>query len=130
MKDSENPFNSFENAVKEAEKKGGSGIIADPEKWIGLQDWEIEQSEMRKKELKQRLESGNISINQFHIQNDFELSKYGKELFEYVKALTDSFNYDDSDSMTDYFDTGFYLTLAIGKWNKKFELIGGKNFEA
>lgn len=85
---------------------------------------------MRKKELKQRLESGNISVNQFHIQNNFELSEYGKELFEYVKELADSFNYDDSDSMTDYFDTGFYLDLAIGKWTKKFELIGGERIEA
>ena len=130
MKDSKNPFNSFENAIKEAEKNSSSGIIANPENWVGLQDWEIEQSEMRKAELKQRLESGNISINQFQIQNDFELSEYGKKVFEYVKDLADSFNYDDSDSMTDYFDTGFYLTLAIGKWNKKFELIGGEKFEA
>lgn len=130
MKDLKNPINSFENAVLEAEKSSISGIIANPEKWVGLQDWEIEQSEMRKKELKQRLESGNISVNQFHIQNDFELSEYGKQLFEYVKDLADSFNYDDSDSMTDYFDQGFYLDLAIGKWNKKFELIGGERIEA
>ena len=123
MKDSKNPFNSFENAIKEAEKNNSSGIIANPENWVGLQDWEIEQSEMRKAELKQRLESGNIQISQFNIDNDYELSEYGKQLFEYIKNLADSFNYDDSDSMIDYFDKGFYLKLSIGKWDKKFELL-------
>ena len=123
MKDLKNPINSFENAVLEAEKSVSSGIIADPEKWAGLRDWEIERSEQRKAELKNRLESGNIQISQFNIDNDYELSEYGKQLFEYIKNLADSFNYDDSDSMIDYFDKGFYLKLSIGKWDKKFELV-------
>lgn len=34
-----------------------------------------------------------------------------------------SFNYDNSDSYTDYFDTRFYLHVEIGKWNKPFQVL-------
>jgi len=30
--------------------------------------------------------------------------------------------YDNSDSMTDYFDTAYYIHLSIGKWNKPYEM--------
>ncbi len=31
--------------------------------------------------------------------------------------------YDNSDAMTDYFDTAFYTHLQIGGWNKDYELV-------
>jgi len=36
-----------------------------------------------------------------------------------VKALIDSYNYDDSDAMTDYFDVGFYSHLYLGSYTRK-----------
>jgi hypothetical protein len=33
--------------------------------------------------------------------------------------------YDNSDAMTDYFDTAFYTHLSIGAWNKDYECIEG-----
>jgi hypothetical protein len=36
-----------------------------------------------------------------------------------VRALNCD-NYDNSDSMTDYFDVGHYVDLNIGKWDKPF----------
>ena len=123
MKDSQNPLNDYETAVKEASKSTSTRIIEDYDKWVGLSDSDIWESEQRKKELKNRLEHKNITINQYHIDNDFELSDYGKKIFKFVKELCNSFNYDDSDSMTDYFDCGFYLELKIGKYDKSFELI-------
>ena len=30
------------------------------------------------------------------------------------------YNWNDSDSMTDYFDVHFYLHISIGKWDKPF----------
>lgn len=123
IKDIQNPLNDYETAVKEASKSTSTKIIEDYDKWVGLSDTDIWESEQRKKELKSRLEHKHITINQYHIDNDFELSEYGKKIFKFVKDLCDSFNYDDSDSMTDYFDCGFYLTLSIGKYNKNFELI-------
>jgi hypothetical protein len=29
--------------------------------------------------------------------------------------------YDKSDAMVDYFDTGYYLHLSIGTWDKPYE---------
>lgn len=31
--------------------------------------------------------------------------------------------YDNSDAMTDYFDTAFYTHLSIGQWDKDYELV-------
>ena len=31
--------------------------------------------------------------------------------------------YDNSDAMTDYFDTAFYTHLQIGSWNKNYALV-------
>ena len=33
--------------------------------------------------------------------------------------------YDNSDAMTDYFDTAFYTHLSIGAWNKDYECVEG-----
>lgn len=123
MKDSQNPFNDYEAAVREASKNSSTRIIEDYSKWVNLSDVEIWESEQRKEELKNRLEHKNITINQYHIDKDYELSNYGKKVFKFVKELCDSFNYDDSDSMTDYFNCGFYLELKIGKYDKSFELV-------
>lgn len=124
LKDKINPLNDFITAVREAETRATqTKIIEDYDKWSGLTERDIEESEQAKKMLENRLKSGHIQINQYYIKNDYELSEYGKNMFLYIKELCDSFNYDDSDSMTDYFDCGFYLSLGIGKYNKDFELI-------
>lgn len=33
--------------------------------------------------------------------------------------------YDNSDAMTDYFDTAFYTHLSIGQWDKNYECVEG-----
>ena len=33
--------------------------------------------------------------------------------------------YDNSDAMTDYFDTAFYTHLSIGSWDKDYECVEG-----
>ena len=40
-----------------------------------------------------------------------------------VKDFVMSYNYDDSDPMTDYFCTNFYLTLGIGKWSNPYKVV-------
>jgi hypothetical protein len=39
------------------------------------------------------------------------------------RANTDRKFYDNSDAMTDYFDTAFYTHLSIGSWNKPYALV-------
>ena len=56
-----------------------------------------------------------------HMQN---AEKFGTEearqILSDIGRFGNSYNYDHSDAMTDYFDRGFYLWLQIGKWNKPF----------
>lgn len=40
-----------------------------------------------------------------------------------VQQFINSYNYNDSDSMIDYFSTNFYSHLDIGKWDKPFKVV-------
>ena len=47
-----------------------------------------------------------------------------KEAVVAVKDYANSFNYDDSDSMTDYFHKNFYFNgVEIGKWDKPYKVV-------
>ncbi len=39
-----------------------------------------------------------------------------------VKAMYTANYYDNSDAQIDYFDTAYYVSVNIGKWNKPFEV--------
>jgi len=66
---------------------------------------------------------GHDDINQFYINDSKKLTEEGKKLFNRVNDLVNSFNYDDSDSQTDYFNVNFYSSLSIGKWDKPYKQI-------
>ena len=61
-------------------------------------------------------------VNQYWIDDSKVLNEEGKKLFKFIKETTDRWNWDNSDSMTDYFDVNFYLDLNVGKWDKEFEV--------
>lgn len=63
-------------------------------------------------------------LNQYYLAENKELSPKALEVMLDVNRLIKSYRYDDSDSMIDYFSTNFYYDLAIGKWNKPFEVKG------
>lgn len=69
---------------------------------------------------KNSVEKGYETVSIYHIDNDYKLTDDAKTLFKFVKSLANSFNFDESDAMTDYFHTNFYLDLSIGRWNKPF----------
>jgi hypothetical protein len=39
-----------------------------------------------------------------------------------LAAMKGEMWYDNSDAMTDYFDTAFYTDINIGKWNQNYEV--------
>ena len=90
-----------------------------------------ESIEERIKKFKEIHAGGYAQLNQYALnRNDFEngcngtlLTKQCYEIMKYVYRLSNSFNYDDSDSMIDYFNTNYYLHLNIGKWDKPFRVI-------
>lgn len=57
--------------------------------------------------------NGEIDINKYHIDTDELLTEKAKnKLQEMIKIIT-SYNYDESNSMVDYFSTGFYYDIAL-----------------
>jgi len=52
--------------------------------------------------------------------NGVFLTETGHNLFKRVCEIVNQYHYDESDPMTDYSCTNFYLHLNIGKWNKDF----------
>ena len=45
------------------------------------------------------------------------------EIFEKIKAAMNTNNYNNSDTMTDYFDTGHYVRIQIGKYERPFKVV-------
>lgn len=50
-------------------------------------------------------------------------TEYGFSVLSDVFAFMQSYNFDDSDSMIDYFHCNFYESFDIGKWNKGFKVV-------
>lgn len=57
-----------------------------------------------------------------NISEKFGLTSEVYAVLSDVVAYCNSFNYDDSDSMTDYFDTNFYLHINVGDYSKPYEI--------
>ena len=63
-------------------------------------------------------------VEEFHINmKGYEKDKIVKkeicEMFHNIAKYILSYNYDDSDGQIDYFNTNFYFSLFISKWDKK-----------
>lgn len=56
------------------------------------------------------------------ISEKFGLTSEVYAVLSDVVAYCNSFNYDDSDSMTDYFDTNFYLHINVGEYGNPYEV--------
>jgi hypothetical protein len=64
--------------------------------------------------------------------NIFHLYQYGKhealfaKIVDVIKNAPANKWYDRSDSMTDYFDTAFYIHLNVGAWDKPYVYLENK----
>ena len=56
---------------------------------------------------------GCYQINHYHIEKDNRLTDRCREVMANVIDFCESFNYDNSDAMTDYFDVNFYAHYEI-----------------
>ena len=57
-------------------------------------------------------------VNHYYIDTGWT-GKAREALTELAQAMMFG-NHDRSDSMTDYFDVGWYIDLSIGEWNKPY----------
>jgi hypothetical protein len=60
-------------------------------------------------------------VNPYHFQNHYDgvAKEFLTEAFQALKAAD---WYDESDAMTDYFNTAYYVDVNIGKWDKPYIL--------
>lgn len=80
-----------------------------------------------KEHLQKELTSGHFDVNKYYIDDDYRLTPYGKQVIKDLSKVSDAYNYDESDGMTDYFNTGFYSDISVGRYNKPF--VQGNNGE-
>lgn len=64
--------------------------------------------------------TGRAQVNQYYIDEEVYLSPEVKAMMMTARNLANSFNFDDSDSQSDYFHTNFYYDLSIGAYNKPY----------
>jgi hypothetical protein len=58
---------------------------------------------------------------------DETIAAFFKEL---TAAMRGDLWYDNSDVMTDYFDTAYYLDINIGNWQRPYVFMGARELEA
>lgn len=56
--------------------------------------------------------------------NEWYLNDYGKQVMKDLNKEANSYTYDDSDGMIDYFNHGTYMWVNIGKWDKPYQVTG------
>jgi hypothetical protein len=67
--------------------------------------------------------SDNFDINPYHSANWYKAVGADKEanfIEEMIAAMKGTKWYDNSDAMTDYFDTAYYLDLKVGRWDTPY----------
>jgi hypothetical protein len=66
-------------------------------------------------------DEGYKNVNQYHLHRHPENeAKFYEEVLHIMNTAGTRENFDESDSMTDYFHVGYYISLSVGEWNKPF----------
>ena len=76
-------------------------------------------------DIEKMLESGKMHWQIYKINDTYKsyFTEYGFAVLDDVYNFMQSYRYDDSDGMIDYFSTNFYGSFNIGKWNKGFKIV-------
>jgi hypothetical protein len=64
---------------------------------------------------------GYIDVNVYHYGRSFDGPAY--DFLNEVHAAMMDGNWDNSEPQYDHFDRGWHVSICIGRWNKKYELI-------
>ena len=58
------------------------------------------------------------SVNHFWLDDSEVVTGKEREVFKKLSEIAHIGHFDESDAMTDYFHCAWYITLAIGKWDR------------
>lgn len=80
---------------------------------------------------------GGKTVNPYHVGSMYEshVVPFLEAVIKVIKYGTERQYYDNSDPMTDYFDTAFYLDVEMGRWEKPYQktiprkLKGSTNYD-
>jgi hypothetical protein len=64
----------------------------------------------------------HLDVNPYWYQDHYN-GKSKQFLDEIIPAMKSAGWYDNSDAMTDYFDTAYYFDVRVGKWNKQYKVV-------
>jgi len=88
-----------------------------------------------KEEVENLQKTKHHQLNQFQLKEEFDVNSWcngvflteeGHNLLKRVVEIVDQYNFDESDSQTDYYCVNFSFHISIGKWNKELEDGGGQ----
>lgn len=65
-----------------------------------------------------------VTLRENNPINGRKLTRRAWEVLRDVVGYLMTYRYDYSNPQIDYFDTNFYISVAVGKWNKPFEYTG------
>jgi len=70
--------------------------------------------------------AGHIQVNQYWLGDYGEHEAFLSGVMQVIKTAPAKAGgrewFDESDAMTDYFHTAYYIHLSIGSWNKPYEV--------
>ena len=61
----------------------------------------------------QEYDAASFNLNHYHIDSEALLNESGRAIVRAANQVICAYNYDDSNSMVDYFNTNFYYTIEI-----------------
>jgi hypothetical protein len=96
----------------------------------------IEEANAFNREFAQRTGQKFYPVTDYYQANPYKSadayadSVVGQFFKELTAAMRGKIWYDNSDIMTDYFDTAYYMEINVGKWNKPYVFTGEEMKEA
>ena len=95
--------------------QNGDGKDVFHEAYWGMTDEEKRKAEQATAEQQAiwNYDRDTVDINHYHIDKEDMLTEDGKEIVRAANQVIKAFNYDDSNSQVDYFDTNFYYDLKV-----------------
>jgi hypothetical protein len=67
-----------------------------------------------------------LTVNHYYLKDQFKTGSKSLEFLEKAFLILNAGNHNNSDSMADYFDVGFYIDINIGKFQKPYIFLTDK----